>query len=159
MSKTNIGLTKEQLEGSINILNRVLADEFLLYTKVRKYHWNVRGLQFNDLHKFFEELYTELEIVIDEVAERVRTLNGFAIGTVSEFAKVSRLKEFPGDYPKALEMIKNLLAEYETIIRELRSDIDACEEENHDMGSADFLTGIMEKHEKKAWMLRSLLDN
>jgi starvation-inducible DNA-binding protein len=157
MSKTNIGLTTEQLEGSISLLNRVLADEYLLYTKVRKYHWNVTGIHFNDLHKFFQELYEELEIIIDEVAERVRTLNGNAIGTIAEFAKISRLKEAPGDYPGSTEMIKNLLNEYNIVIREIRTDVEEIEEKYNDAGTADFLTGIMEQHEKKAWMLRSLL--
>jgi starvation-inducible DNA-binding protein len=158
MIDTNIGLDKKQLEGSITLLNRVLADEFLLYTKVRKYHWNVKGIHFNDLHKFFERLYGELDETADLVAERVRSLGGNAVGTLNEYAKLSRLKEDPGEYPKSVDMIKNLLSEYETIIRELRNDIDECEEKYQDLGTTDFLTGIMEGHEKTAWMLRSLLE-
>jgi starvation-inducible DNA-binding protein len=157
MSKANIGLSSEQLAGSISVLNRVLADEYVLYTKVRKYHWNVKGMQFNDLHKFFQSMYEALDVVVDDVAERVRSLNGDAMGTLAEFSKISRLKEAPGDYPTAKVMIQNLLNEYETMIRELRNDVDEVEEKYEDAGTTDFLTGIMEQHEKTAWMLRSLL--
>jgi starvation-inducible DNA-binding protein len=154
----NIGLTKEQLNGSIEVLNQLLADEFTLYTKTRKYHWNVVGPQFHDLHKFFESLYGDLEDTIDEVAERTRALGGFAIATLSEFSTLSKIKEEPGKNPSQTEMIKNLLADHEQIIRELRLDVDKTQDQYGDAGTADFLTGLMEKHEKTAWMLRSMLE-
>ncbi|MEM1312245.1 MAG: DNA starvation/stationary phase protection protein [Patescibacteria group bacterium] len=157
MNNTNIGLNNEQRQGSIDILNRVLADEQVLYTKVRKYHWNIKGMQFNDLHKFLEEMYDDLAKIVDDTAERVRSLDGDAIGTLVEFSKLTRLKEAPGDYPKSREMIQNLLTEYEIVIRELRGDIEETESQYKDAGTTDYLTGIMQKHEKTAWMLRSML--
>lgn len=157
MLNTNIGLEKPQLESSINILNTVLADEFMLYTKVRKAHWNVSGIHFRDHHKLYLDMYEELDIIVDDVAERIRSLGGNAVSTLGEFVKNSRLVENPGEYPNSLDLLKNLLAEYETLIREIRSDVDECADKNHDAGTADFLTGVMEKHEKVAWMLRSLL--
>ncbi|MGH7873731.1 MAG: Dps family protein, partial [Candidatus Binatia bacterium] len=80
--KTNIGLSDEQCDKVVEILNTLLSDEYVLYTKTRNYHWNVLGPQFNDLHKFFEEQYTELNVVVDDVAERARTLGGWAFGTL-----------------------------------------------------------------------------
>ena len=56
----NIGLSEEQRSAVVKILNTLLSDEYALYTKTRNYHWNLLGPQFNDLHKFFEEQYTEL---------------------------------------------------------------------------------------------------
>jgi starvation-inducible DNA-binding protein len=91
----NIGLSKEQREGVVLMLTPLLADEYLLYTKTRNYHWNVVGPQFNDLHKFFEAQYEELEDIVDDVAERARSLGGKAIGTLVEFLKHTRLKESP----------------------------------------------------------------
>src|SRR6266508_3155951 len=88
---SNIGLLDEQREGAVAILNTLLADEYLLYTKTRNYHWNVVGPQFNDLHKFFEAQYEALDDVIDEVAERVRALGGRASGTLEEFRTSARL--------------------------------------------------------------------
>jgi starvation-inducible DNA-binding protein len=76
----NIGLLDEQREGAVAILNTLLADEYLLYTKTRNYHWNVVGPQFNDLHKFFEAQYNELNEIVDDVAERSRTLGATPSG-------------------------------------------------------------------------------
>jgi starvation-inducible DNA-binding protein len=155
--KTNIGLSEEQCGGVAKILNTLLSDEYLLYTKSRNYHWNVLGPQFNDLHKFFEEQYTELTEIVDDTAERARALGAWALGTLTEFSQQARLSEHPGQYPRAREMIANLLADHEAIIRQLRTDLETCAEKYHDMGTSDFLTGLMEKHEKMAWMLRAFL--
>lgn len=93
--KPNIDLTEEQRGGVVLILNVLLSDEYVLYTKTRNYHWNVVGTQFHSLHKFFEEQYNQLDEMIDEVAERARSLGGRSLGTLEEFLKHSRLKEEP----------------------------------------------------------------
>jgi starvation-inducible DNA-binding protein len=143
----------------VAILNTVLADEYLLYTKTRHYHWNVVGPQFNDLHKFFEAQYNELNEIVDDVAERSRSLGGNALGTMTEFLKHTRLKEQPDHYPEARQMIANLLADHEAVISHLRVDLAACADHYHDAGTNDFLTGLMEQHEKMAWMLRAFLES
>ncbi len=156
--KPAIGLSDDSREAVVHVLNRLLADEYLLYTKTRNYHWNVRGAQFNELHRFFEKQYEELEVVVDEVAERVRALGGMALGTLSEFLQEARLKETPAQYPEAREMIASLLADHETLIRQLRGDLVVVLDKHGDAGSNDFLTGLMERHEKTAWMLRTFLE-
>ncbi len=157
--KIDIGLSDQQRKGVVDILNTLLADEYVLYTKTRNYHWNVVGMQFNDLHKFFEDQYDELEEVIDEVAERARTMGGHVLGTLAEFLQHTRLQEQPGHYPDAQTMLANLLSDHETIIRNVRVDQEACMEQYGDVGTNDFLIGLMEKHEKMAWMLRSFLES
>lgn len=154
----NIGLTDEQREGVVAILNTLLADEYVLYTKTRHYHWNVVGPQFNDLHRFFETQYNELNGIVDDVAERARSLGGKATGTLTEFLKHTRLAEQPGHYPEARGMIADLLADHEALIRHLRVDAETCLEKYRDAGTNDFLLGVMEQHEKMAWMLRSFLE-
>jgi starvation-inducible DNA-binding protein len=153
----NIGIRDGDRDGVIAILNTLLADEFVLYTKTRNYHWNVTGLQFNDLHKFFETQYEALDEVIDAVAERTRALGGRAFGTLEEFRKHARLTEEPGAVPGARQMLSGLLADHEALTRALRADVDAATERFKDVGTADFLTGLLEQHEKAAWMLRSFL--
>jgi starvation-inducible DNA-binding protein len=153
-----IGLSEEVRDRVIGILNRTLADEHALYVKTRNYHWNVTGPQFHSLHEMFEDFYQKLAPLADEIAERARTLGGRAIGTMAEFSQQTRLSEQPGEAPEARKMVENLLADHEQIIRELRQDVDVCADELHDQGTADFLTGLMEQHEKMAWMHRAFLE-
>ena len=153
----NIGIPDDSRQKIVAILNTLLADEFLLYTKTRNYHWNVTGPQFNDLHKFFQSLYEALDEVVDEVAERARALGGRAAGSLEEFRATARLGEKPGAVPPARDMLATLLADHEALIRTLREDVDTVTDRYRDVGTADFLTGLLEKHEKTAWMLRSFL--
>ena len=81
----NIGIADDRRDGVLRLLTALLADEYVLYTKTRNYHWNVVGPQFNDLHKFFETQYEALDEVIDDVAERARALGGRAVATLAEF--------------------------------------------------------------------------
>ena len=156
--KLNIGLSEQDRKGVVDILNVLLADEYVLYTNTRNYHWNVVGPQFHDLHKFFESQYEELNDVVDDVAERVRALGGPALGSLTEFLKHTRLKEHPGHSVHTLEMVKNLLMSHESIIQSLRVDLETCADKFHDIGTNDFLTGLMERHEKMAWMIRAMLE-
>jgi starvation-inducible DNA-binding protein len=151
----NIDIADNDRASVVKILNTLLADEYVLYTKTRNYHWNVVGPQFNDLHKFFAEQYEALDEIVDEVAERARTLGGRSVATLAEFQEASRLKEHPGQYPTADDMLDNLLADHETTIRQLRADADTVGNKHHDAGTNDFLIGLLEKHEKMAWMLRA----
>ena len=156
--KPNLGLSDANREGVLRLLSTLLADEYLLYTKARNYHWNVGGPHFHDYHKFFETLYEEIDKTVDEVAERIRTLGGRSPGTLAEFAKEARLEEEPGKQLDGGGMIGRLLADHEALVRVLREGVDACAEKFRDAGTADFLTGLMEKHEKTAWMLRAHLE-
>jgi starvation-inducible DNA-binding protein len=154
--KPNVGVPDKARNLIVDILNTTLSDEYVLATKTRNYHWNVVGPQFNDLHKFFEGQYEALNDVVDEVAERARTLGGRAWGTLAEFTKASRLKERPGESPDAQAMVADLLGDHETIVRQLRTDLETAAKQG-DAGTSDFLTGLMENHEKMAWMLRAFL--
>ena len=150
------GISRESLQKIANILNDDLADEYVLLTKTRNYHWNVEDPRFNDLHKFFEEQYEVLSAAVDEIAERVRAVGGRTRATLKEFINSSQIREDIGSYPNAETMLGNLLSDHETIIKTLRKNINECQELN-DEGTANFLTDKMEAHEKMAWMLRSFL--
>ncbi len=156
-ANVDIGLTGAERSGVVDILRTVVSDEFLVYTKTRNYHWNVTGPQFNDLHKFLDAQYNDLNGIVDEVAERIRSLGGSAPGTLQEFLKWTKLRENPGERPEAMAMISNLLGDHEAIIRNLRAAVEASLEKYHDAGTNNFLTDLMERHEKMAWMLRAFL--
>jgi starvation-inducible DNA-binding protein len=150
------GISRESLQKIANILNDDLADEYVLLTKTRNYHWNVEDPRFNDLHKFFDEHYELLSVAVDEIAERVRAVGGRTRATLKEFINSSQIREDVGSYPNADTMLGNLLSDHETIIKTLRKNINECQELN-DEGTANFLTDKMEEHEKMAWMLRSFI--
>jgi starvation-inducible DNA-binding protein len=155
--RINIGLNDKQRGGVITILNTLLGDEFVLYAKTRRFHWNVTGPQFVELHKFFEAQYEELGEVVDAVAERIRALDGMAAGSLEEFLKLTHLPEEPNKKFDAKGMLAALLADHESIAQHLRQDLGTCEEKFGDVGTSDFLTGLMQQHERMAWMLRSYL--
>lgn len=153
--ETNIGIVESNKQSVANELNKLLADEFVLYTKTRKFHWNVEGAQFHDLHLFFEKQYNQLALIIDEVAERVRKLGHYALGSMKHYLKEASLMENEDKENTAESMLQELLDDHETIIRRLRSDIEKFQDKYKDAGSADFITGLVEQHETMAWMLRA----
>jgi starvation-inducible DNA-binding protein len=156
--KPNIGVEDKSREKIVEILNSRLCDEYVLYTKTRKYHWNVIGTRFSQLHEFFEEQYEALDEMVDEIAERARQLGGKSLGTLDEFIHHSSVEEDPGEYPDAQTMISNLLRDHETIIQTLRKNADEADEKYHDMATNDFFLETVEKHEKMAWMLRAHIE-
>lgn len=156
MSKINIGLEKETCEKVAALLNKLLANEYILYTKTLKVHWNVEGKHFGALHEFFKNQYENMLTIVDDVAERIRALGDMSFGTLKEFMQHGTLPEQAGSNPDDLSMIAWLLEDHETIIRQIRQDIDTTVSLN-DMGTNNFLAGLMEKHEKMAWMLRAFL--
>ncbi len=140
MAKINVGLSDKQRKGAVGLLTTLLADEYVLYTKTRNYHWNVTGPHFHDLHKFFESQYEDIDGKIDDLAE---------------FAKTARLKEAPAGKLSAKQMIHDLLDSHEALVRQLRKDIGKAGDDFHAADVADFLTGLAEDHQKMAWMLRA----
>ena len=155
--KPKLGLSSKSRDTVTALLARLLADEHVLYVKTRNFHWNVTGLHFGSLHALFEKQYDELAETIDEVAERLRSLGGIAPGSMKEFLELARLGEQPGARLAAEKMIAALLSDHEAVIQTLRSDVEAAGKAG-DEGTADFLTGLLEAHEKTAWMLRAHLE-
>jgi starvation-inducible DNA-binding protein len=158
MRQINIGLSAEQRQGVTELLNHDLADAYLLLIKTKKFHWDVVGPQFRSLHELWEEQYQTLTESIDSMAERIRALGGYPVGSAEGFLKYASIHEEAGDIPKATGMVAKLVQDHEQIIRNLREHVDQSSEEFHDEGTADFLTGLMENHEEMAWMLRSFIE-
>lgn len=153
----NIGLSEENRTKIANQLQKLLANVYVLYVKTQKYHWNVEGKHFHDLHGMFEEQYEKLADYIDMIAERIRALGIETLASVTEFHGHTTLTEYPGQNPPEQTMIADLLEDYETIIKQMRSDIDLTTKIN-DMGTNNFLCDLIMKLEKTAWMLRSTLE-
>ncbi|MDP4239192.1 MAG: DNA starvation/stationary phase protection protein [Bacteroidota bacterium] len=155
--KTQIGIKPEDSVQVADSLNKLLADEHVLYIKTRNAHWNVVGPDFFAQHTFFEGQYGQLEKIIDDVAERIRAIGHYTEGTMEDFLKLTQLNEKSREENDSLSFIKDLLEDHESVIIELRENINRFANDWHDVGSCDFITGLMEIHEKMAWMLRSHL--
>ncbi len=151
-----IGMTEKNRTQSISMLEIILADEMALYVKTRKFHWNVGGDSFMELHELFQDQYSEIEETIDAVAERIGKLGAHTIGTMKEFSGLTRIKESTA-YPAKKDMLDELLNDHESLIRHFRTDIQLCNANFNDAGTTDFLTGVMEQHETTAWILRRYL--
>ncbi len=155
--KTKIGIKEDFLTEVAHSLSRILADEFVLYTKTRKAHWNVEGPDFYNKHLFFEQQFNQLDEIIDNVAERIRILGHYAPATLKEYLNLTHLSESALDKNDSESYIKELLNDHESIMIHLRESINHFADDLKDLGSSDYITGLMETHEKMAWMLRSHL--
>jgi starvation-inducible DNA-binding protein len=152
---TNIGITEANRQQVSNQLAKLLADEYVLYTKTRNAHWNVEGPDFHSMHLFFESQYNQLDEIMDSVAERIRSLGHYAPATLKSFLELTHLTEYSERQNDSLGFIKELLGDHESIIEFIRGNIDAFANTFKDAGTSDFITGLMEEHEKMAWMLRA----
>jgi starvation-inducible DNA-binding protein len=152
---TSIGIPKAESQKITDVLSKLLADEHVLVIKTRNYHWNINGPSFMEIHKFYESHYEILTETIDEIAERITQLGYQAKGTMKEFLALTRLEEGPYNDHQT-EQMKVLLADHESICKNIRKDIDDIEDLK-DPVTTDFLTGVLAKHEKMAWMIRSFL--
>jgi starvation-inducible DNA-binding protein len=152
--KPNIEISEANLKEVAVLLNRLLANEYILYTKTRAAHWNVQGQNFSAMHLFFKEQYEGLDIIVDDTAERVRMLGHFAIGLLKDFLSITDMLEDSSLFGTQKTIVEMLLNDHETIIRIIRNEITPIANKYRDLGTADFVTGLMEQHEKMAWMLR-----
>jgi starvation-inducible DNA-binding protein len=144
---------------AIGVLAQILSDEHVLVTKLRNYHWNVDGPSFRELHALFEEQYAILATRIDDVAERTRALGVRATGTMAEYLQQTTLREHPGSFPSAHQMIRNLLEDHDAVARYIRESLQPRARHIVDVGTIDLLTGLLRDHEKMSWQLSATLSN
>ncbi|WP_035383186.1 Dps family protein [Ferriphaselus sp. R-1] len=156
LAHIDIGLSDKQRAEIADGLKHLLADTYTLYLKTHNYHWNVTGPMFQTLHLLFMDMYNEQWLAVDLLAERIRALGFPAPGTYREFAALTRIADSEGA-PNAKEMIRQLIAGQETVVRTARAMFPVVDKAN-DQPTADILTQRMQIHEKNAWMLRSLLE-
>jgi starvation-inducible DNA-binding protein len=154
----NIGLSEDSRATVAKELAIILADEFVLYTKTRSAHWNVIGTDFAEKHQLFETQYQQLDGIIDNVAERIRSLGHFVPATLSEILAVTNLTDENLLSHSSYGIIAILVADHEAIVRNLRNQISFFANEQQDLGTSDVVTSLMQVHEKAAWLLRAHLE-
>jgi starvation-inducible DNA-binding protein len=155
--KNYIGITDENRQAVAIQLSKLLADEYVLYTKTRNAHWNVEGPDFHSMHLFFESQYEQLDDIMDGVAERIRSIGHYAPATLKSFLNLTHLTEQLDSKNDSLTFLKELLEDHFSIIEFIRGNIEPFASKYGDYGSSDYITGLMEQHEKLAWMLKAHL--
>ena len=155
MTQIDIGIAKDDRLAIAEGLKRLLADSYTLYLMTHNFHWNVTGPQFRELHLMFEEHYTELATAVDDIAERIRTLDVVAPGTYKAFAALSSVKEVD-DIPEAPDMVRLLTQAHEQIVKTCR-DVLKLSQQADDESTSALVSDRMRVHEKTAWMLRATL--
>ena len=150
--KTKAGKSNQSLSQN---LNQVLADSYALMSLTHLAHWNVEGPGFFALHTAFQTQYEELFTAIDEIAERVRALDAYAIGGLGKFAQTAQMKEFVAPQTQE-EYVKMLLAANEKLVADAMKARDLAGMAN-DPESQDLMTGRITLHQKTIWMLKSFL--
>lgn len=136
-------------------LNQLLADYHIHYQNLRGFHWNINGPGFFELHRHFEELYTAALTTIDEIAERILTLGGRPLHTMTDYLQRSEIKEV-SDTHSAEETVQATLEALKLLLRQERKLVEIAAKAA-DEGTVDLLTPLIAEQEKGAWMLRAYL--
>lgn len=146
-----LNLDKEKTNNTVNQLNILLADFHLYYQKLRNFHWNIVGKSFFDLHLKFEEMYDDTKLKVDEIAERILTLRYQPTSNLSEYLKLSNIKESKATLSD-VKMIDTLIEDHTILLKQMRSVVDAANKAG-DEGTIDLIGAYIRELEKTTWML------
>lgn len=149
-----LNIEPKAIENTTKKLNQLLSDYQVYYQNLRRYHWTISGENFFDLHEKFEDLYNDAKVQIDEIAERILTLRNTPIGKMSEYLKISNVKEI--DAKTSREMVTAVLENHRIVIQSLRNVIKEANQAE-DEGTIDLLSSFLSSLEKKSWMLDAWL--
>lgn len=155
--ESNLGLSSENIPLITAKLNKILASEYVLYAKLQAAHWNLESPDFFAMHGFLQQLYEELAANIDNIAERIRVFGVKVSAKLSDMINLSYLKESDIPASGSLDLVKSLVLDFEKLIKVLRVSVKLMTEDFKDDGTANFLTDLMQRHEKQAWLLRAHL--
>ena len=155
MSTNLIGIEESKAQSLADQLNELLAHYQIFYMNVRGYHWNIKGDKFFELHTKFEELYTDLLLKVDEIAERILTLGYRPVHAYSEYVKLSTIPERT-NVTDGRQCVQEILEGLSTLIRLERAILDASGDAN-DEGTNSLMSDYITEQEKTAWMYNSFL--
>ncbi len=151
--QNTIGINQVKAGELVTQLNELLANYQLYYQNLRAFHWNITGPGFFELHMKFEELYTTANTSIDEIAERILTLEGQPLHTFSDYLNQAKIKEAKG-LTTAKETVKTVIDNLGTLIA-LERDLLKSAGEAEDEGTVSMVSDYIKEQEKETWMLRS----
>ena len=152
--KTCLDMPEQKVGKSIELLNQFLAETIDLYNDTKQAHWNVKGENFYMLHLLFDKIADEIEDFVDDLAERITALGGYAYGTARKCAEKSRIPEYPFDATAGMEHVSALIDRYAKYANSVRKAISESAE-NDDPDTADLFTEISRSVEKSLWLLEA----
>lgn len=153
--KNLVGIDRSKAKDLVIILNQLLADYEVFYQNLRGLHWNIKGREFFELHTKFEELYDDAFIKIDEIAERILTLEGEPLHTYTDYLKISNIKE-EKSVTNGVEGVRIIVKNFSTIITTEREILEMASDAN-DEGTISLMSDYISQTEKTLWMLNSYL--
>ena len=154
--KTTIDIKENARSSMIELLNQQLADTFDLHSQVKQAHWNVRGMNFMQLHLLYDQLAAELPPHLDTIAERAGVLGGAAKGTARMAAKNSRLDDMPEAFDSGEQSVELLVQRYANVAESTRKAIDEADKAG-DADTADLFTAVSRTLDKSRWFLEAHL--
>lgn len=146
-----LSLDKNKTEKTVEQLNVLLADYHVYYQKLRNFHWNIEGTNFFDLHEKFEEMYDDAKEKIDEIAERILTLQHSPKSNLTDYLEITTLEESKNNLDDST-MVDTLLSDHGKIISQMRKVVKVADEAN-DEGTIDLTGAYIRELEKTSWML------
>ncbi len=155
INKNAIGLDKDKSEKLAKKLNKLLANYSIFYQNTRGFHWNIKGEKFFELHVKFEELYNDLLLKVDEVAERILTLGYTPEHNYSAYTKTSTITESP-KITDGIKAVEYILESFKTVIL-LQREILALSGVANDEGTNALMSDYIRMQEKLVWMYSSFL--
>ncbi len=156
LHNTKIDIAKGKREKLVTLLNQRLADASDLKSQAKQAHWNVKGMNFIALHELFDKVSADLAVHVDDIAERVTTLGGVAMGTVRVAAQNSTLAEYPLEITDGAAHVDALSTALSDFGKKVRADIDTADELG-DADTADLLTGVSREIDKLLWFVEAHL--
>lgn len=153
MIQLSTPVSTQKSEGIVKILNTILVDEYVLYTKTRNALLVVKEARFFELNKYFDFQQKELDKIIKQLAEHIRSLGHFALGSLKDFLNTTNLLKDTIDFKDPLLILQALIQKHEYIIKNIRTLLIPTVNIYNDLATADFILHIMIQHKKMAWML------
>ncbi len=157
MKNINIGISDQNRQSIAEQLSKILADEFVIYSKTLSAHWNIEGPDFHSVHLYLETLYNEQQTIVDTVAEKIRTLGHYVPAQLGKYLELTHLSETAPQKNDSKTLFADLLEDHQSVIVFIRENIKPFADKLKAEGISDYITGLMEHHEKTAWMLRAHL--
>lgn len=153
MKTNSIGLEIKKTDDLTGSLNELLADYHIFYQNLRGFHWNIKGSLFFELHVKFEEYYNDAILKIDEIAERILTLDTTPLHSYTSFLKHSTIQPVE-NFTDGLEMVKVVLKDLKTIVEKERAILNLAQKAG-DEGTSSIISDYIQQQEKTIWMLKA----